>query len=68
LTISLDTLRFAEARMRLAAGKAISSLPTEEDRRTLLARRCDFTDLASFNLSLHVARETGRRWFDRLLS
>jgi glutamate-ammonia-ligase adenylyltransferase len=68
LTISLHTLRFAEARMRLAAGKAISSLPTEEDRRTLLARRCDFTDLASFNLSLHVARETGRRWFDRLLS
>ena len=65
---SLRTLRYAEARMRLSAGKAISSLPTEIPRRTHLARRCDYPDLAAFNLALHVARETGRRWFDGLIS
>jgi glutamate-ammonia-ligase adenylyltransferase len=64
---SLRTLRFAEARMRLSEGKAISSLPTEIPRRTHLARRCDFPDLEAFNLALHVARETGRHWFDRLI-
>ncbi len=67
LTSSLHTLRFAESRMRLAAGKAISSLPKDTDERTLLARRCDYADLDAFNLSLHVAREIGRRWYDRLV-
>ena len=64
---SLRILRFAEARMRLSAGKAVSSLPTEIPQRTHLARRCDFPDLDTFNLALHVARETGRMWFDRLI-
>jgi glutamate-ammonia-ligase adenylyltransferase len=68
LTVSLRTLRFAEARMRLAAGKAISSLPTARDARTHLAKRCNYPDLASFDLALHLARESGRRWFDRLIS
>ena len=67
LTASLHTLRFVEARMRLAAGKAISSLPTERDARTHLAKRCNYPDLAAFDLALHLARETGRRWFDRLV-
>ena len=53
--------------MRLSAGKAVSSLPTEIPQRTHLARRCDFPDLDTFNLALHVARETGRMWFDRLI-
>ena len=67
LTASLRTLRFIEARMRLAVGKAISSLPTDRDARTHLAKRCNYPDLAAFDLSLHLARETGRRWFDRLV-
>jgi [glutamine synthetase] adenylyltransferase / [glutamine synthetase]-adenylyl-L-tyrosine phosphorylase len=67
LTASLHTLRFIESRMRLAAGKAISSLPTEKESRTHLAKRCNYPDLAAFDLALHLARETGRRWFDRLV-
>ncbi len=67
LTASLRTLRFAEARMRLAAGKAISSLPTDREARMHLAKRCNYPDLAAFDLALHLARETGRRWFDRLV-
>jgi glutamate-ammonia-ligase adenylyltransferase len=67
LIASLHTLRFVEARMRLAAGKAVSSLPQEREVRTHLARRCDYPDLAAFDLALHLARETGRRWFDRLI-
>ncbi|HEX3133220.1 MAG TPA: hypothetical protein VHX44_06505 [Planctomycetota bacterium] len=67
MTASLRTLRFIEARMRLAAGKAISSLPTDREARTHLAKRCNYPDLAAFDLALHLARETGRRWFDRLV-
>lgn len=67
LTSSLRVLRFAESRMRLAAGKAISSLPTEGEPRTLLARRCNYPDLAAFDLALHLARESARKWFDRLV-
>jgi glutamate-ammonia-ligase adenylyltransferase len=67
LTASLHTLRFIESRMRLAAGKAISSLPTDKEPRTHLAKRCNYPDLAAFDLALHLARETGRRWFDRLV-
>jgi len=67
LTASLHTLRFIEARLRLAVGKAISSLPTDRDARTHLAKRCNYPDLAAFDLALHLARETGRRWFDRLV-
>jgi [glutamine synthetase] adenylyltransferase / [glutamine synthetase]-adenylyl-L-tyrosine phosphorylase len=64
---SLRTLRFIESRMRLAAGKAISSLPTEKEERTLLAKRAGYDQLADFDLALHLARETGRKWFDRLI-
>ena len=67
MTASLRTLRFIEARMRLAAGKAISSLPTDREARMHLAKRCNYPDLAAFDLALHLARETGRRWFDRLV-
>jgi glutamine synthetase adenylyltransferase len=64
---SLRTLRFIESRMRLAAGKAISSLPTEKEERTLLAKRAGYDQLADFDLALHLARETGRKWFERLI-
>ena len=67
LTTSLRTLRFIESRMRLAVGKAISSLPTEREARMHLAKRCNYPDLTAFDLALHLAREAGRRWFDRLV-
>jgi [glutamine synthetase] adenylyltransferase / [glutamine synthetase]-adenylyl-L-tyrosine phosphorylase len=64
---SLRTLRFIESRMRLAAGKAISSLPTNKDERTFLAKRAGYDELADFDLALHLARETGRKWFNQLI-
>nr|MBA3939224.1 hypothetical protein [Planctomycetota bacterium] len=67
LTRGLRLLRFAEARMRLSAGKAISSLPTDATNRTRIARLCAFPDLAAFDLALHLAREGARSWFDRLM-
>ena len=67
LTRSLRLLRFAEARMRLSAGKAISSLPTDAPSRTRIAKLCAYPDLASFDLALHLAREGARAWFDRLV-
>jgi glutamine synthetase adenylyltransferase len=63
----LRVLRFSEARMRLSAGKAVSSLPTEEEPRIRMARCCNYPDLDSFNLALHLARETARMWFHRLI-
>ncbi|HYE03967.1 MAG TPA: bifunctional [glutamate--ammonia ligase]-adenylyl-L-tyrosine phosphorylase/[glutamate--ammonia-ligase] adenylyltransferase [Planctomycetota bacterium] len=67
LVEGLVLLRFVEARMRLTAGKAVSSLPTEPAARERLARRCGFSALAELDLALHLARESGRRWFDRLV-
>ncbi len=63
----LVLLRFVEARMRLTAGKAVSSLPTEPGARERLARRCGFSAVTELDLALHLARESGRRWFDRLV-
>jgi glutamate-ammonia-ligase adenylyltransferase len=63
----LRVLRFAEARMRLSAGKAVSSLPTEHEPRVRMARRCNFADLDSFDLALHLARENARAWFNRVI-
>nr|MBA3686206.1 hypothetical protein [Planctomycetota bacterium] len=67
LVRGLALLRGVEARMRLAAGKAISSIPTSAGERSELARRCQFASLADFDLALHDARQTGRRWFERLV-
>jgi glutamate-ammonia-ligase adenylyltransferase len=67
LTAGLRLLRFVEARQRLAAGKAVSHLPVDIPNRTILARRCNFPDLAAFDRALHLARETGRKWFDKLV-
>jgi glutamate-ammonia-ligase adenylyltransferase len=63
----LRVLRFAEARMRLSAGNAVSSLPTEPEPRARMARRCSYPDLGAFDLALHLARENARRWFSRLI-
>jgi glutamate-ammonia-ligase adenylyltransferase len=63
----LRVLRFAEARMRLSAGKAVSSLPTARAPRMHMARRCNYADLESFDLALHLARENARAWFNRLI-
>jgi glutamate-ammonia-ligase adenylyltransferase len=63
----LRVLRFAEARMRLSAGNAVSSLPTEPGPRVRMARCCNYADLAAFDLALHLARENARMWFHRLI-
>ena len=53
--------------MRLTAGKAVSSIPTDAAARGELARRCHHASLQSFDAAMHAARETARRWFDRLI-
>lgn len=60
-------LRFVEARQRLSAGKASSSIPVEAEGRLALARRCHKEDLASFDLHMHHVRQTARRWFNALI-
>lgn len=60
-------LRFVEARSRLSAGKAVSSIPTDPEGRLALARRCGNADIASFNLAMHHARAQARAWFETLL-
>ena len=64
---SLHRLRFAESRIRLAKGKAVSSLPTDPVGRLAIARRCGYATIADLDLDLHLARETARAWFDRLI-
>ena len=63
----LELLRFIEARMRLSAGRAISTLPTTNAERIELARRCDFATLDAFNAAVAHARATARRWFVALI-
>ncbi len=60
-------LRFVEARSRLSAGKAVSSIPTDPEGRLALARRCQKDGIASFDLDMHHARARARHWFDILL-
>ncbi len=67
LTTGLKRLRQIESRMRLAAGKAVSSIPTEPGPRAALARRCGYTSLAAMDEDLHLTRERAREWFDRLI-
>jgi glutamate-ammonia-ligase adenylyltransferase len=67
LISGLRRLRFIESRMRLSAGKAVSSIPTDRPARTELARRCDFSSMEAMDEQLHLARETARGWFERLI-
>ncbi len=67
LADGLSFLRFVESRMRLWTGKAVSSLPTDSDGRSRIAKRCHFDQVAAFDERLHLTRETARRWFDRLI-
>lgn len=64
---SLALLRRIEARMRLFAGRAISSLPTDQRNRQRFARCAGYADRDEMDLDLHVAREAARHWFDRLV-
>jgi glutamate-ammonia-ligase adenylyltransferase len=68
LVNGLEQLRFIESRMRLTAGKAVSSIPQKTEERGELARRCGFLTLQEFDLALHLARESARRWFNHLVS
>lgn len=67
LTRGYDWLRFVEARSRLSAGKAISSIPTDPVARLELAKRCSQPDLTCFDLEMHTARKHARAWFERLI-
>ena len=67
LVRGLSRLRSIESRMRLWTGQATSSIPTDSAARFELARRCGYTDIAAMDLELHLAREQGRAWFDRLI-
>jgi [glutamine synthetase] adenylyltransferase / [glutamine synthetase]-adenylyl-L-tyrosine phosphorylase len=62
-----EWLRFVEARGRLSAGKAVSSIPTDLGARVELAKRCNKNDVASFDLEMHDARQNARKWFERLI-
>jgi glutamate-ammonia-ligase adenylyltransferase len=64
---ALAFLRGIEARMRLMEGRAISSLPVDAAARRRFARCAGFSGTETMDLSLHLARERARRWFDGLL-
>jgi hypothetical protein len=53
--------------VRLAVGRAVSSIPTEAKAREELARRCSYVSLKAMDEELHHVRETARSWFDRLI-
>ncbi|MBA2481289.1 MAG: bifunctional [glutamate--ammonia ligase]-adenylyl-L-tyrosine phosphorylase/[glutamate--ammonia-ligase] adenylyltransferase [Planctomycetes bacterium] len=67
LASGVRRLRFIESRMRLSAGKAVSSIPTERGPRDELAKRCDFRGIDALDAELHHLRETARRWFEQLI-
>ncbi|MFW5846292.1 MAG: hypothetical protein ACOCXJ_08700, partial [Planctomycetota bacterium] len=67
LGTALHLLRRVETRMRLAAGRAISSIPTDPVGRLRIARQSGFPDVDDMNRNLHHARERARGWFDRLV-
>ncbi len=67
LTAGLRVLRMIEARMRLSAGKAVTSNPTHHAARTEQARRCRIPGMDAMDLELHLLRNSARSWFDRLI-
>ena len=67
LVDGLRQLRFVESRVRLAVGRAVSSIPTEARAREELARRCSYTSLQAMDQALLQARETARSWFERII-
>ena len=67
LVDGLRHLRFIESRVRLAVGRAVSSIPTEGRAREELARRCSYTSLHAMDSALLHARETARSWFERII-
>ena len=64
---ALTRLRFIENRLRLAIGKATSTLPVREHERDILARRCGYVDRAALAADLARLRGTARDWFIRLV-
>ncbi len=67
LNRGLMRLRAIESRMRLFAGRAISSIPTEPDARRELARRCGYASSAEMDEELARVRAQARDWFERAL-
>lgn len=67
LIAGLERLRWVESRMRLAAGRAVSSIPTEFAARTELARRCGYASVPELDAELAQVRRQGRAWFERLI-
>ncbi len=68
LTAGLSRLRAIESRMRLSAGRAISSIPTDPDARRELARRCGYASSAEMDDELARVRAQARAWFERALA
>jgi glutamate-ammonia-ligase adenylyltransferase len=64
---ALRILRGIEARMRLSAGKTISSIPTDAYERLALARRCGYTDVETLNDRVAWSREVTRLLFESLI-
>lgn len=65
---ALRILRGIEARMRLSAGKAISSIPTKPRERLALARRCTYIDVDTLNERVQWSRQVTRPLFESLIS
>lgn len=60
-------LRMVEGRHRLATATAVSHIPTGDEEREALARRCRLPDRRALDERLHLTRERNRFWFDRLV-
>jgi glutamine synthetase adenylyltransferase len=61
--VGLALLRWIESRMRLYAGKAVSSLPTDEVERQAFARCAGYITHKNMDSDLYLVRERCRHWF-----
>jgi len=64
---SLQLLRRIETRMRLATGRAISSIPTDADGRLRIARQSGYDSVAALDEALYQARERARHCAEQLI-
>ncbi len=64
---ALRIMRGIEARMRLSAGRAISSIPTQQAERLALARRCGYPNDQQLDEKVKWAREVTRPLFETLI-
>ncbi|NRA39274.1 MAG: hypothetical protein HRU15_14100, partial [Planctomycetes bacterium] len=54
--------------MRLSAGRAISSIPQNENDRLALAQRCNYIDVDKLNEKVEWARSVSRPLFEQLIA